>query len=40
MRNIKMKRLSMVKQKTVETLKIWEKSGRIPPIDKKRTMCE
>ena len=25
----------MVKQKTVETLQIWEKSGRIPPIGRK-----
>ena len=35
LRNIEMKRLCMVKQKTVETLQIWEKSGRIPPIDRK-----
>ena len=25
----------MVKQKTVETLQIWEKSGRIPAIGRK-----
>ena len=30
-----MKRLCMVKQKTVETLQIIEKSGRIPPISRK-----
>ena len=32
-----MKRLSMVKQKTVKTLKIWEKSGRIPQIGRKES---
>ena len=30
-----MKRLSMVKQKTVEPRKNWEKSGRISPVGKK-----
>ena len=35
LRNIKMKPLSMVKQKLVETLKIWEKIGRIQPIGRK-----
>ena len=28
-----MKRLCMAKQKTAETLQIWEKSGRIPEKD-------
>ena len=30
-----MKRLCMVRQKTVKTFQIWEKSGRIPRIGRK-----
>ena len=37
LRNIKMKQLCVVKQKTVETLQIWEKSSRIPLIGRKRS---
>ena len=34
LRNIKMKRLCMVKEKTVESFQIWEKSDRIPLAEK------
>ena len=30
-----MRQLCMVKQKTLEILQIWEKSGRIPPTGRK-----
>ena len=35
LRNIKIKRTCMAKQKTTETLQIREKSGRILPIGRK-----
>ena len=35
LRNIKMKRLSLLKQKLVETVKIWEKIGRIQQTGRK-----